>query len=298
MQSVFCTRGPGKMPMKRKTARTAPRFFPRKGLGQHFLIDTNAIEKVIRVADLDPSDVVLEIGPGRGEMTRFLAQDSRKVIAVEIDGVLAAELAEKTVPLGNVEVKHGDALKVDLNEICRGMATKLKVVANLPYQISTPLLMRFLVERHLFSSMILMFQKEVALRIVAEPRTKDYGFLSVLIQTYTTPTVEMFLPPNCFFPRPRVDSAVVRFLIHEKPKVEVHDEVAFRRVVRACFGHRRKMLKNALRSILPEDRLAAEAQRIVEDVGIDPTRRAETLSLEEFSRLTGRFLPYLSRSES
>jgi len=252
------------------------------------------MEKIIRVADLNPADTVLEIGPGRGEMTMLLAQKSRRVIAVEIDETLAAGLVKKTAPAGNIEVIHGDAMEVDLEEICGPIGERMKVVANLPYQISTPLLMRFVTLRHLFSSMVLMLQKEVALRIVAEPMTKDYGALSVLLQLYTTPTIEMFLPPDCFFPRPKVDSALVRFLIHETPRVEVYDEKAFRRVVRASFGQRRKILKNALRSIFPEGRLTHEIVAIMENLKIDPTRRAETLSLEEFARLTDGLIPYLS----
>lgn len=280
--------------MKGKKAIRTRGFFPRKRLGQHFLVDRNAMEKVIQIADLDPEDVVLEVGPGRGEMTLLLAKKSRRVIAVEIDENLAAGLVEKTAPLANVDVIHGDALRVDLEGICRQVGRRLKIVANLPYQISTPLLMRFVAWRYLFSSMVLMLQKEVALRIVAKPRTKDYGALSVFLQVYTTPSIEMFLPPDCFFPRPKVDSALVRFLVHETPKVEIHNEEIFRRVVRASFGHRRKILKNALRSILPGSRFTGEIQGIMEDLKIDPMRRAETLSLDEFARLTGGLMPYLS----
>ncbi len=283
--------------MKRRNAREGTAFFPRKRLGQHFLIDRNAMEKVIRIADVEPADVVLEIGPGRGELTVLLGRKSRAVIAVEIDETLTAGVVKKTARLGNVEVIHGDALKVDLEEIYRRVGTRMKVVANLPYQISTPLLMRFVSMRHLFSSMVLMLQKEVALRIVAKRMTKDYGSLSVFLQLYTTPSIEMILPPQCFFPRPKVDSALVRFLVHETPRVEIPDEQAFRRVVRASFGHRRKILKNALRSIFSESYLD-EIEDIMERLGIDPTRRAETLSLEEFARLTWGVIPFLSRSES
>lgn len=256
------------------------------------------MEKVIRTADPDPSDVILEIGPGRGEMTVPLARKSRKVIAVEIDETLAAGLAETTAPLGNVDVVQGDALKVDLEQLCSQTGRTLKIVANLPYQISAPLLMRLMTLRHLFSSMVLMLQKEVALRIVAQPGTRNYGALSVIVQLYTKPTIEMFLPPDCFFPRPKVDSALIRFLVRESPKVEVYNEKAFRRVVRASFGHRRKMLKNALRSVLGEDTVACDVEKILESIGIEPTRRAETLSLEEFSRLTGALIPYLPSSGS
>ncbi|NIO05836.1 MAG: ribosomal RNA small subunit methyltransferase A [Proteobacteria bacterium] len=280
--------------MKRKTARKPSTFFPRKRLGQHFLIDKNAMEKIVRVADLDPADVILEIGPGRGEMTMLLAQKSQRVMAVEIDRVLASQLVDKTASLRNVEVICGDALKVDLEAMSRHTEKRMKVVANLPYQISTPLLMRLVSFRCLFSSMVLMLQKEVALRAVAKRNTKAYGSLSVLLQVYTTPTIEMLLPPNCFFPRPKVDSALVRFLVHKTPKIKIDDEQALWRVVRAAFGHRRKTLKNALKSILPEARFSEEVGRAMENVKIDPTRRAETLSLEEFARLTDGLRPYLS----
>lgn len=252
------------------------------------------MEKIVRVAELDPADVILEIGPGRGEMTTLLAQKSQRVIAVEIDRVLASQLVDKTAPLGNVEVICGDALKVDLEAMSRHTEKRMKVVANLPYQISTPLLMRLVNFRCLFSSMVLMLQKEVALRAVAKRNTKAYGSLSVLLQVYTTPTIEMLLPPNCFFPRPKVDSALVRFRIHRNPKVKIDDEQALWRVVRAAFGQRRKTLKNALRSILPEVRFTEEVGRVMENLKIDPMRRAETLSLEEFARLTDGLSPYLS----
>ncbi len=252
------------------------------------------MEKIVRVADLDPADVILEIGPGRGEMTMLLAQKSQRVMAVEIDRVLASQLVDKTASLRNVEVICGDALKVDLEAMSRHTEKRMKVVANLPYQISTPLLMRLVSFRCLFSSMVLMLQKEVALRAVAKRNTKAYGSLSVLLQVYTTPTIEMLLPPNCFFPRPKVDSALVRFLVHKTPKIKIDDEQALWRVVRAAFGHRRKTLKNALKSILPEARFSEEVGRAMENVKIDPTRRAETLSLEEFARLTDGLRPYLS----
>jgi 16S rRNA (adenine1518-N6/adenine1519-N6)-dimethyltransferase len=197
-----------------------------------------------------------------------------------------------------VEVICNDALKVDLEKIHALTGKRMRVVANLPYQISTSLLMRFVTRRHLFSSMVLMLQKEVALRTVAAPMSKDYGSLSVLLQVYTTPTIEMFLPPDCFSPRPKVDSALVRFVVHEVPKVEINDEKAFRRVVRASFGHRRKILRNALKSILPETHLTEELNSVMESLEIDPTRRAETLSLEEFARLSRGLVPYISASHS
>ncbi|NIQ38040.1 MAG: ribosomal RNA small subunit methyltransferase A [Proteobacteria bacterium] len=281
--------------MKKRAVKSNSGFFPRKRLGQHFLIDKNAMYKVVRVADLRPDDLVLEIGPGRGEMTSLLAERSRRVIAVEIDKTLASQLAEKTAFLEKVDVIHGDALKVDFEEIRRQVGGRMKVVANLPYQISTPLLMRLVTFRHLFSSMVLMLQKEVALRVVGKPGSKEYGSLSVILQVYTTPTIEMFLPPDCFFPRPKVASALVRFLVHETPRIEIHDEKAFRQVVRSSFGHRRKILKNSLKSILPEDCLCDEIEKVMD---IDLKRRGETLSLEEFARLTEGLIPYLSSCES
>ena len=283
--------------MTRRSIKEPPAFLPRKRLGQHFLVDKNAREKIVRVAALDPEDVVLEIGPGRGEMTETLAKTSRKVIAVEIDKVLVERLLKETASLGNVDVIHGDALKVDFEGLCRPFGRRLKVVANLPYQISTPLLARFVAWRHLFSALILMLQKEVAQRIVAQPGTKHYGVLSVLLQLYTTPSIEMVLPPDCFVPRPRVDSALVRFLVHERPKEDIPDEEIFRRVVRACFGHRRKSLKNALRSILLEGCDPHEVESMMASLGIDSARRAETLDLQEFGRLAAGLIPYLVPGE-
>lgn len=269
-------------------------FSRRKRLGQHFLVNRRAMERVVEVANLSPEDVVLEIGPGRGEMTRILAQSVRKVIAVEIDEDLAGRVEAVTGPLGTVEVVHGDALMIDLEEIGRRAGRRLKIVANLPYRIATPLLERFIAARQLLSSMVLMLQKEMALRIVARPGTKDYGSLSVFLQLYTTPTIEMVLGPECFSPHPKVDSALVRFHVHGSPKVAIHDERTFRRVVRASFGHRRKTLRNALKSILPEGRPLDEVETIMGNLGIDPKRRAETLTLEEFARLAAGLAPYLS----
>ena len=268
-------------------------FYPRKRLGQHFLIDANAAEKIVQIAEVSPADVILEIGPGRGELTRILARKSQKVVAIEIDPALAAGLREETGPLGNVVVVDGDALKVDLEELFRFSGLKIKVVANLPYQISTPLLLRFLTFRHLFSSLVLMVQEEVAMRIIAKPQTKDYGSLSVFLQAYTNPSIEMRLPPNCFFPRPKVDSAVVRFTVLENPRIVIPDEPAFRRVVWASFGHRRKMLRNALQPLFRTP-AKIEIERILKALQIDPKRRGETLDLEEFSRLTLGVIPYLS----
>jgi 16S rRNA (adenine1518-N6/adenine1519-N6)-dimethyltransferase len=252
------------------------------------------MEGIVRIADVGFEDVILEIGPGRGDLTVLLAKESRRVIAVEIDDNLATEVERRTESLENVDVIHGDALKVDFTRICPETPGGTKIVANLPYQISTPLLMRFLEVRYLFSTMVLMLQKEVALRVAASPCTKAYGSLSVLLQFYTMPTIEMLLAPRCFFPRPKVDSAVVRFSVLESPKVAVCDEGAFRRVVRASFGHRRKTLKNALRSVLPECRVSGEIESVMIDLGIDPTRRAETLTIEDFARLTGGLMPFLT----
>ena len=280
--------------MTRRRVKEPPAFLPRKRLGQHFLVDKNAREKIVRIAALDPEDVVLEIGPGRGEMTDALAERCRRVIAVEIDKRLADRLGRDTECLENVDVIHGDALKVDFESLCRPFGRRLKVVANLPYQISTPLLARFVEWRHLFSALILMLQKEVAQRIVSQPGTKHYGVLSVLLQLYTTPSIEMVLPPDCFVPRPRVDSALVRFLVQERPKEDIPDEEIFKRVVRACFGHRRKTLKNALRPILFEGCDAHEVDGMMVSLGIDSARRAETLDLQEFARLSAGLIPYLA----
>jgi len=256
---------------------------PRKKWGQHFLVDRNILNKVIRTARVEKEDVVLEVGPGLGEMTLALARQVEKVIAVEIDPKLVAILNKKMKDYPNVEVVKGDILKVDFRQFLKREGHPIKVVANLPYQISTPLLFRFIESKEAFSTFTLMLQKEVAERMVAPPGRKEYGPLSIFIQIFLDVSIRFFIKPSAFFPPPKVESAVVHMVWKEKPMIETNDEEWFKRVVRACFGYRRKTLVNALKHselFLPEP-----VELKMEAIGIDPRRRPETLTIQEFRGL-------------
>lgn len=250
---------------------------PSKALGQNFLVDHGAVHKIAEIADITPEDTVLEIGPGKGVLTAALAERAGQVIAIEFDRHLAELLTREFQGVDNVRIINADALSFPLDTL----PSPLKVVANLPYSISTPILFRLIEYRHRFSRMVLMFQREVAERILAEPGGRDYGVLSVMVQVFTVPRMEFILPPEAFRPRPRIDSAVVSFEIPAAPRVAVADEAVFRRVVKAAFSQRRKTLRNSLKALL-----GSETEDVLMNVGIDPMRRAETLSLEEFARLS------------
>jgi 16S rRNA (adenine1518-N6/adenine1519-N6)-dimethyltransferase len=252
---------------------------PRKRWGQHFLVDRNILNKVVRAAELEKGDVILEIGPGMGEMTLALARQVNKVIAVEIDRELVKILKEKTADFPNIIVIEGDILKISFEELYRQGHQQLKVVANLPYQISTPLLFGFIESRDLFSTLTLMLQREVAERMIASPGGKDYGPLSVFTQSVS----DLSIKPSAFFPPPKVESAVIHMVWKERPLVRGEEEGWFKKVVKGCFGYRRKRLINALRHadlLLPED-----LEKRIEKIGIDSQRRPETLTIQEFARL-------------
>jgi len=262
---------------------------PRKKWGQHFLVDRNILNKVIQVAELEKEDVVLEVGPGLGEMTLALARQVKKVIAVEIDPKLVEILKKKTTDLPNVEIIKGDILKIDFNELLDQEGQRLKVVANLPYQISTPLLFRFIESREDFSALTLMLQKEVAERMIAPPGGKDYGPLSVFTQTVSNLSICFFIKPSAFFPPPKVESAVIRVLWRERPVVGLEEMEWFKDVVRGCMGYRRKKLMNALKhSDLP---LRPDIEQRMEKIGIDPQRRPGTLTVQEFAHLAEALKP-------
>jgi len=257
---------------------------PRKRWGQHFLVDGNILNKIVQAADISREDTVLEVGPGLGEMTLALARQAKKVVAVEIDTKLVEVVRRKTASCPNVEIIGSDILKVDFRELTGKDRRPIKVVANLPYQISTPLLFRFIEERETFSTLTLMVQKEVAERMVAPSGGKDYGPLSIFVQLFLDLSVRFSVKPSCFFPPPRVDSAVVRLTWKDTPVVGREEEDWFRNVVRGCLGYRRKTLSNALKHsglALPED-----AEGRMEKVGIDFRRRPETLAIDEFVRLS------------
>ena len=256
---------------------------PRKRWGQHFLVDRNILNKVVRAAELEKGDAVLEIGPGMGEMTLALARQVKKVIAVEIDRELVKILREKTADFPNIIVIEGDILKISFEELYRQGHQQLKVVANLPYQISTPLLFRFIESKQLFSSLTLMLQREVAERMIASPGGKDYGPLSIFTQSVSDLSIQFYIKPSAFFPPPKVESAVIHMVWKERPLVRREEEGWFKKVVKGCFGYRRKRLINALRHadlLLPED-----LEKRIEKIGIDSQRRPETLTIQEFARL-------------
>lgn len=262
-----------------------------KKFGQNFLIDTHVLEKIIRAAEVTKEDYVLEIGPGIGTMTQYLCEAAEEVIAVEIDSNLIPILQDTLSAYDNVTVLHQDILKVDINRLveekCGGKP--IKVVANLPYYITTPIIMG-LFESHVpIQSITVMVQKEVAVRMQVGPGTKDYGALSLAVQYYAKPYIVANVPPNCFMPRPNVGSAVIRLTRHETPPVSVKDEKLMFSLVRASFNQRRKTLVNGL-SNSPEITFSKDdILRAVEQLGLGMTVRGEALTLEQFARLSDLF---------
>lgn len=255
-----------------------------KKLGQNFLIDARIVQGIVDAAEIQPGDRVLEIGPGIGTLTQGLAEAGADVTAVELDKKLPAVLKETLKAYDNVRIVPGDILKVNIPEIMG--EGPFKVAANLPYYITTPILMTLL-ERHLpITRMVTMVQKEVAERMTAKPGSRIYGALSVAVQYYTEPEIVLDVPPRSFIPAPEVMSVVVSCRVRREPAVKVSDEKLFFRVVKAAFGQRRKTLMNALKG----GGFPKEAVRdALEKSGIDPTRRGETLTLEEFGRLADAF---------
>ena len=263
-------------------------FMFQKKFGQNFLIDAHVLEKIIQSANITKEDFVLEIGPGIGTMTQYLAEAAREVTAVEIDRNLIPILKDTLSGYDNVNVINEDILKVD---ICRLAQEKnggrpIKVVANLPYYITTPIIMG-LFESHVpLDSITIMVQKEVADRMQVGPGTKDYGALSLAVQYYAQPYIVANVPPNCFMPRPKVGSAVIRLTRYAQPPVQVDDEKKMFRLVRASFNQRRKTLVNGLNNS-PEVHATREAVlAALEQMGLSPTVRGEVLTLEQFAQLS------------
>lgn len=271
-------------------------FTFQKKYGQNFLIDTHVLDKIIRAAGIQKEDFVLEIGPGIGTMTQYLAQAAGKVAAVEIDRALIPILEDTLSEYGNVRIINEDVLKMDLGKLAEEESggRPMKVVANLPYYITTPIIMG-LFERHIpIESITVMVQKEVADRMQAAPGTKDYGALSLAVQYYAEPYIAAFVPPNCFMPRPKVGSAVIRLNCHKKPPVWVKDEELLFRIIRASFNQRRKTLANGL-SNAPD--LAVSKELIIDSIkkmGKGASVRGETLTLEEFAGLSNYMADYLA----
>lgn len=267
-------------------------FAFQKKFGQNFLIDTHVLDKIISAAEITKDDLVVEIGPGIGTMTQYLACAAREVVAIEIDKMLIPILQDTLSAYDNVTIINEDVLKVDLNKLAeeKNGGRPVKVVANLPYYITTPIIMG-LFENHVpLHSITVMVQKEVADRMRMGPGTKDYGALSLAVQYYAEPYLVANVPQNCFMPRPKIGSAVIRLTVHEKPPVTVGDEKLMFRIIRASFNQRRKTLANGLNNspelFFSKEKIAAA----IEKLGVSPSIRGEALTLREFAQLTDIFL--------
>ena len=258
-----------------------------KKLGQNFLIDRSIVDGIVHAAKLDSETAVLEVGPGIGTLTQGLAQSGAKVTAVELDKRLLEVLSHTLAPYKNVRVIHGDVLALNINEVMEGKP--FKVVANLPYYITTPIIMGLLENKLPLTQMVVMVQKEVADRMVATPGSKIYGALSVAVQYYTTPEIVLDVPPHSFLPAPAVDSAVVSCVVRKEPPVQLHSEELFFKTIKGAFAQRRKTLANTLQTTgLAKDVI----YQILEESGIEPNRRGETLSMEEFATISNKWFEW------
>ncbi len=260
----------------------------QKKFGQNFLIDTHVLDKIIRAAEITKDDFVLEIGPGIGTMTQYLAQAAREVVAVEIDKALIPILQDTLSGFPNAEVIQDDILKVDIAELAaeRNGGRPIKVVANLPYYITTPIIMSLFEHDVPLALVTVMVQKEVAERMQAGPGSKDYGALSLAVQYYADPYIVANVPPNCFMPRPNVGSAVIRLTRHKVPPVQVEDEKLMFQMIRASFNQRRKTLVNGLNHSSEMTLTKEQITKAVEGLGKGAGVRGEALTLEEFAKLS------------
>jgi 16S rRNA (adenine1518-N6/adenine1519-N6)-dimethyltransferase len=253
-------------------------LYPKKSLGQNFLKDPHYLGKIVDAAQIGLQDQVIEIGPGLGHLTRALAETGCKLLLLELDDRLVPRLREEFGSRPAVQVVHADALEYDYG----GLSGTWKVVANLPYYISTPIIQRLVAQRGRFTTLTLMLQKEVAERIAADPGGKEYGFLSVLVQYAAVPRLEFSVPAGAFTPRPKVDSMVLTLTMRDRPVTIANDEALFLRVIKAAFSQRRKTLRNSLNQLgYPGEVMGA----VMNGTGIDLGRRAETLTVSEFCRM-------------
>lgn len=266
-------------------------FAFQKKFGQNFLIDTHVLDKIIRAAGVTKEDMILEIGPGIGTMTQCLAEAAGRVVAVEIDSNLIPILKDTLKDYDNITVINEDILKVDIKKLAEEYngGRPIKVVANLPYYITTPIIMGLFESEVPIDNITVMVQKEVADRMQTGPGSKDYGALSLAVQYYAEPYIVANVPPNCFIPRPNVGSAVIRLTRHQRPPVEVKDSGLMFRLIRASFNQRRKTLQNGLNNS-PELHYSKEQiARAIESLGVPATVRGEALTLEQFARLANYF---------
>ncbi len=262
-------------------------FAFQKRFGQNFLVDTHVLERIIRAAGLTKEDMVLEIGPGIGTMTQYLAENAGRVVAVEIDSNLIPILKETLQAYDNVTVLNEDILKVDIRALAEEYngGRPIKVVANLPYYITTPIIMGLFESQVPIDNITVMVQKEVAERMQAGPGTKDYGALSLAVQYYAEPYIVANVPPNCFIPRPNVGSAVIRLTRHQEMPVKVRDEKLMFSLIRASFNQRRKTLQNGLSNSAELSFSKEEIAAAIQALGLSPTVRGEALTLEQFAGL-------------
>lgn len=264
-------------------------FSFKKSLGQNFLIDQNILGKIVEAANLDQSKGALEVGPGIGALTEKLAQNAKKVTAVEIDQRLLPILEEVLKPYPHVDVIHGDVLKLDLPSLFASQfkdVDGVSVVANLPYYVTTPILMKLLEEKLPLENIVVMIQKEVAERMAASPGGKDYGSLSIAVQYYSEPELVCIVPPSVFIPQPNVASAVIKLRVRKTPPVQVDNEAFMFEVVQSSFAQRRKTIANNLKTRFFAGEGREQLEKLLAEANIEPTRRAETLSIEEFATLS------------
>lgn len=265
-------------------------FHFQKKYGQNFLIDTHVLDKIIKAAGITEDDCVLEIGPGIGTMTQYLAEHARKVIAVEIDDNLIPILQDTLQNYQNIRIIHGDILKLDLNVLVQeeNQGRPIKVTANLPYYITTPIIMG-LFEAHVpVENITVMVQKEVADRMKAGPGSKDYGALSLAVQYYASPSIAANVPPNCFIPRPRVGSAVICLTRHQIPPVQTKDEEQMFQIIHAAFNQRRKTMVNALNNAADLFWNKEQIQAVLQQMQLPENIRGEALTLEQFAEFSDR----------
>lgn len=244
-------------------------------LGQHFLFDPSILERIVSFSGVSDQDTVVEIGPGLGTLTKFLARAAKRVICIELDRRLIERLRENLRELNNVEIIHDDALRFDYGFV----GERFKVVSNIPYSISTPLIFKLLEYRGRIISMTLLLQKELARRIIAGPGSKEYGLLSIMVRLYSEPEIGFYVSKGAFSPPPEVDSACVHFRMYERPPYKIKDPSLFREVVKTAFSQRRKMIANSLRQF-------PDIHQALERAGINPRSRPEELSIEDFIKLT------------
>ncbi len=260
----------------------------QKKFGQNFLIDAHVLGKIVRAAGIGPDDRVIEVGPGIGTLTQELAERAKKVICVEIDRNLVEILGETLADYDNVEIINEDILKVDPEALRQRLGDeegRIIMVANLPYNITSPLIMKYFEEAPFVETFVLMLQEEVAVRMQAEAGSKEYGSLSVATAYYADAEIAAYVPLNCFYPRPKVGSAVIRLDRHDKPPVEVYDEELLFRVVRAAFNQRRKMLSNSLTNGMDKAFTKEQINEALTEAGVESTQRAEELPLAKFAMI-------------